>query len=51
MNIFYQLRRGRIAKTDMIVELTLREIFGLIWGKEIRLDTPHDSVVIRYGKA
>jgi len=51
MNIFYQLRRGRVAKTDMVVELSLREILGLIWGKEIRLDTPHDSVILRHAKA
>lgn len=52
MNIFYQLRRGRVAKTDMVVELTLREILGMVFSRrEIRLDTPHDSVVLRYGKA
>jgi hypothetical protein len=51
MIIFYQLRCGRAAKTDMIVELSLREILGLIMRREIRLDTPHDTVVLRYGKA
>lgn len=41
MNIFYQLRRGRVAKTDMVVELTLREIIGMVLSRrEIRLDTP-----------
>jgi hypothetical protein len=52
MNIFYQLRRGRVAKTDVIVELTLREILRMLLSREIRLEIPHDWVVLRYhGKA
>lgn len=47
MKIIYQLARGRVAKTDMVVELSLREIAGMLIGRELRLETPHDSVVLR----
>lgn len=52
MKIFYERSPNRVAKTDMVVELSLREVFGMLVGKTIRLETPHDSVVLRYhGKA
>ena len=47
MKIFYQLALGRVVKTDAVVELTMGEIFGLLFGSEIRFETAHDSVVLR----
>ncbi len=47
MKIFYQRSGTRAAKTDVVVELSLREIIGLIFGRELRLEMPHDSVVLR----
>jgi hypothetical protein len=52
MKMFYQRSDKRVAKTDVIVELSLREIIGMLVGQAVRLETPHDSVVLRYhGKA
>jgi hypothetical protein len=48
MKLFYQRSAIRWAKTDVIVELNLREIIALLLRREIRFDAPNDSVVLRY---
>jgi hypothetical protein len=51
MRVFYQLAKGRVVKSEMVVELSMFEIMGLMFGREIRLEQRQPPVVLRNGQA